>query len=36
MASEAGLKVLRIIPGFWSKAHKVGVNEQDLILFEAV
>jgi SAM-dependent methyltransferase len=36
MASEAGLKVLRIIPGFWSKAHRVGVNEQDLILFEAV
>jgi len=36
MASEAGLKVLRIIPGFWSKAHKVGVNEQDLILLQAV
>jgi SAM-dependent methyltransferase len=36
MASEAGFKVLRIIPGFWSKAHKVGVNEQDLILLEAV
>jgi SAM-dependent methyltransferase len=36
MGSEAGLKVLRIIPGFWSKAHKVGVNEQDLVLFEAV
>ena len=36
IASEAGLKVLRIIPGFWSEAHKVGVNEQDLILLEAV
>ena len=30
IASEAGLKVLRIVPGFWSKAHKVGVNEQAL------
>ena len=36
IASEAGLEVMRIIPGFWSKAHKVGVNEQDLILLKAV
>jgi SAM-dependent methyltransferase len=36
MASEARLKIQRIVPGFWSKAHKVGVNEQDLVLFEAV
>ena len=36
MASEAGFKVLRIIPGFWSKAHKLAVNEQDLILLKAV
>jgi SAM-dependent methyltransferase len=36
IASEAGLRVLRIIPGFWSNAHKVGVNEQDLILLQAV
>jgi SAM-dependent methyltransferase len=36
IVSEAGLKVLRIVPGFWSKTHKVGVNEQDLILLEAV
>ena len=36
LASGAGLKVKHIIPGFWSKSHKVGVNEQDLILLEAV
>ena len=36
LASEARLEVLRIIPGFWSKAHKVAVNEQDLILLKAV
>jgi len=36
IASEAGFKVERIVPGFWSKAHKVGVNEQDLILLEAI
>ena len=36
LASEAGLKVQRIVPGFWSKAHKVGVNEQDLILLKAI
>ena len=36
LASEAGLEVLRIIPGFWSKSHKVAVNEQDLILLKAV
>jgi SAM-dependent methyltransferase len=35
MAAEAGLKIKRIIPGFWSKTHMVGVNDQDLILFEA-
>ena len=36
MASEAGFKVLRVIPGFWSRTHKLAVNEQDLILLEAV
>lgn len=36
MSSDARLKILRIIPGFWSKGHKVGVNEQDLILLKAV
>lgn len=36
LASQARLEVLRIIPGFWSKAHKVAVNEQDLILLKAV
>ena len=36
IVSEAGLKVLRIVPGFWSNTHRVGVNEQDLILLEAV
>ena len=36
MASDAHLKVKRIIPGFWSKTHKWSVNEQDLVLLEAV
>jgi SAM-dependent methyltransferase len=36
MAAEAGLRVKQIVPGFWSKSHMVGVNEQDLIVFEAV
>jgi hypothetical protein len=36
MAERAGLRIQQIIPGFWSKTHKVGVNEQDLVLFEAV
>jgi SAM-dependent methyltransferase len=36
MAEEAKLKVKQIIPGFWSQTHKVGVTEQDLIVFEAV
>ncbi|HEX7330317.1 MAG TPA: class I SAM-dependent methyltransferase [Pyrinomonadaceae bacterium] len=36
LASEAGFEVVRIVPGFWSKTHKVAVNEQDLILLKAV
>jgi ubiquinone/menaquinone biosynthesis C-methylase UbiE len=35
MASEVGLKVQRIVPGFWSNGQ-FGVNEQDLALLEAV
>jgi len=34
LAAEAGLTIRQIIPGFWSKNHAVGVNEQDLVLFE--
>lgn len=36
MASDAGLKVKRTIPGYWSNAHKWNLNEQDLVLLEAV
>jgi SAM-dependent methyltransferase len=36
MAERAGLRIKQIIPGYWSKTHNVGVNEQDLVLFEAV
>ena len=36
VAEQTRLRVKRIIPGFWSKTHKVGVTEQDLIVFEAV
>ncbi len=35
MASESGLKVQRIVPGWWSRAE-FGVNQQDLALLEAV
>jgi len=33
-ADEAGLAIRQIIPGFWSGTHAVGINEQDLVLFE--
>ena len=36
MASDAGLKVKRILPGYWSNTHQLSVNEQDLVLLEAV
>jgi SAM-dependent methyltransferase len=36
LAREAELKVRQVIPGYWSKAHKTDVNEQDLVLLEVV
>lgn len=36
MAAGAGLKVQRVLTGYWSNAHNLSVNEQDLVLFEAV
>ena len=36
MAAEAGLRVRRVIPGYWSDMQKLSVNEQDLFLLEAV
>lgn len=35
MASNNGLKVTRVIPGYWSRSHKWNVFEQDLVLLEA-
>jgi len=35
MAQNAGLRILRILPGYWSNTHRAPVNEQDLILFES-
>lgn len=36
MAADAGLAVTKILPGFWSKTRKDGVNEQDLVVFKAL
>ncbi|MFY9549888.1 MAG: class I SAM-dependent methyltransferase [Thermoanaerobaculia bacterium] len=36
MATKAGLKLERVIPGFWSDRHDLTVNEHDLFLLEAV
>ena len=36
LAVEAGLRIIRIVPGSWSGSHEVGVSEQDLLVFEAV
>lgn len=35
MAEEADLKVERMLPGFWSDAHELSVNEQDMFLLAA-
>jgi SAM-dependent methyltransferase len=32
MAREAGLRVLRVLPGLWAQGPGVAVNEQDLLL----
>jgi SAM-dependent methyltransferase len=34
MAQKAGLRIRRILPGYWSNTHQASVNEQDLVLFE--
>jgi SAM-dependent methyltransferase len=34
LAAEAGLRVARVVPGYWSRPDGVSVNEQDLVLFE--
>ena len=36
MAKKAGLEVTQVVPGFWSRTHKLGITEQDLIVCEAV
>ncbi len=36
LAAEAGLALQRILPGFWSNNGSWSVNEQDLVLLEAV
>jgi glycosyltransferase involved in cell wall biosynthesis/SAM-dependent methyltransferase len=36
LASEAGLRVAHVIPGFWSAQGNYAVNEQDLVLLEVV
>ena len=33
-AAAAGLRISRVIPGYWSRPSGPSVNEQDLILFE--
>jgi glycosyltransferase involved in cell wall biosynthesis len=35
LASDAGMRVSRIVPGFWSRHGDYAVNEQDLVLLEA-
>lgn len=36
LAARAGLKLTRIIAGYWSKTHNMSVNEQDLVLLEVM
>jgi FkbM family methyltransferase len=36
LASEAGLRVARVLPGYWSAQGNYAVNEQDLVVLEAV
>jgi hypothetical protein len=31
-ASQAGLRVVRVLPGLWSNGPDFAVNEQDLVL----
>lgn len=32
LAHQAGLKILRVLPGLWSESSGIAVNEQDLVL----
>jgi SAM-dependent methyltransferase len=34
LAAEAGLRMARVIPGYWSRRDGISVSEQDLVLFE--
>ena len=36
VADGCGLRIQRILPGYWSQSQPIQVNEQDMILFEAV
>jgi len=36
LATDAGLKVARILPGVWSGSHEYCLSEQDLVVLEAV
>jgi SAM-dependent methyltransferase len=36
LAAEAGLRIVRIVPGLWSGSHEVCALDQDLLVFEAV
>ncbi|MND00200.1 hypothetical protein D3C83_187290 [compost metagenome] len=36
MGAAAGLRVARLLPGYWSRSSPLSVNEQELVLFEAV
>jgi SAM-dependent methyltransferase len=35
LATDAGLKVVRVLPGLWSGSHEFVVSEQDLVMLEA-
>jgi hypothetical protein len=35
LAAQGGMRVERVIPGYWSVQSEYAVNEQDLVLLEA-
>jgi SAM-dependent methyltransferase len=34
LAAQAGLRLLRVLPGLWSQSPGLAVNEQDLLVFD--
>ncbi len=36
LATDASLKVVRVLPGDWSRSHDFCVSQQDLVMLEAV